>query len=105
MASFSSCSKGRRRHGARGARESSDDLAAQYAANPTDISGAALPAGFEKARDVALILHGSGGPDRETAAVEARFRAQDAAVGLTRAVDTFNWMPWFTSNTDRLSFV
>ena len=34
----------------------------------------------------------------------ARFRQQDAAAGFKREVIVFNWMPWFTSNTDRLSF-
>ena len=29
---------------------------------------------------------------------------QDAAAGLSREVIVFNWMPWFTANTDRLSF-
>jgi hypothetical protein len=29
-------------------------------------------------------------------------RAQDAAAGLRREVVVFNWMPWFTANTDRL---
>ena len=87
------------------ARDSGADIATQYARNPTDISGVALPASFASAKDATLIFHGSGGPDRETADVVARFRAQDAAAGLSREVHVFNWMPWFTSNTDRLSFV
>lgn len=83
-----------------------EELAAEYARSPADISGvtSALPPAFAKARDVAIIFHGSGGPDRETADVLARFRAQDAAAGLSREVVVFNWMPWFTANTDRLSF-
>lgn len=86
------------------ARTSGADLAEQYARNPLDMSGVALPPGFSSAKDAVLIFHGSGGPDRETTDVEARFRAQDAAAGLKREVAVFNWMPWFTSNTDRLSF-
>ena len=125
-----------------------EELALEYGRSPADVSGvtAALPPAFAKARDVALIFHGSGGPDRETEAVLARFRAQDphphpnpspdpnphanananpianptrtrtrtrthtrtrtqdAAAGLSREVIVFNWMPWFTANTDRPSF-
>lgn len=83
-----------------------EELALEYARSPADVSGvtSALPPTFAKARDVAIIFHGSGGPDRETADVLARFRAQDAAAGLRREVVVFNWMPWFTANTDRLSF-
>ena len=33
-----------------------------------------------------------------------RTRTQDAAAGLSREVIVFNWMPWFTANTDRPSF-
>ena len=115
-----------------------EELALEYGRSPADVSGvtAALPPAFAKARDVAIIFHGSGGPDRETEAVLARFRAQDprphpnpspdpnpspnanptptpaptrtriqdAAAGLSREVIVFNWMPWFTANTDRPSF-
>lgn len=86
------------------ARDSETDLAAQYALHPADISGVALPATFATAVNAVLIFHGSGGPDRETRDVEARFRAQDAAAGLSREVLVFDWMSWFTPNTDRLSF-
>lgn len=80
-----------------------DELAAEYAQNPADVSGvaAALPSACATARNVAIIFHGSGGPDRETADVLARFRAQDVAAGLERELLVFNWLPWFTSNTDR----
>lgn len=83
-----------------------EELALEYGRSPADVSGVtmALPPAFAKARDVAIIFHGSGGPDRETEAVLERFRAQDAAAGLSREVIVFNWMPWFTANTDRLSF-
>ena len=88
------------------ARLAGEALALEYARSPADVSGvtSALPPGFAKARDVAIIFHGSGGPDRETADVLARFREQDVAAGLRREVIVFNWMPWFTANTDRLSF-
>merc|ERR1740139_1562832 len=83
-----------------------EELASEYARSPADISGvaSALPSAFATARDVAIIFHGSGGPDRETTQVLARFRQQDAAAGLSREVVVFDWMPWFTSNTNRLSF-
>jgi len=81
-----------------------DELAREYALSPADVSGVSLPPAFETARDVAIIFHGSGGPDRETSDVLARFRQQDAAAGFERETVVFNWMPWFTSNTDRLSF-
>lgn len=84
--------------------KSGDDLLAEYEQSPADISGVALPPGFATAKDVAIIFHGSGGPDRETSDVLARFKAQDAAAGLKREVVVFNWMPWFTADTDRLSF-
>ena len=81
------------------------DLAAEYAKSPTDISGASLAPSVANARDVAVIFHGSGGPDRETDDVLARFRAQDQAAGFQREVLVFNWMEWFTPNTNRLCFV
>ena len=81
-----------------------DELARDYALSPADISGVGLPPAFQRARHAAIIFHGSGGPDRETSDVLARFRQQDAAAGFKREVIVFNWMPWFTSNTDRLSF-
>ena len=58
-----------------------EELALEYGRSPADVSGvtAALPPAFAKARDVAIIFHGSGGPDRETEAVLARFT--DARVG------------------------
>ena len=83
---------------------SKEDLAAAYAAAPADVSGAVLPPAFAKASDVAIIFHGSGGPDRETDQVAARIRAQDEAAGFKREVLVFDWMQWFTPNTDRLSF-
>ena len=30
---------------------------------------------------------------------------QDAAAGLARGVATFNWLPWFTTDTQRTSFI
>jgi len=84
--------------------KSGDELVRDYARNPVDISSVRLPPALTKARHVAIIFHGSGGPDRETSDVLARFREQDAAAGLEREVIVFNWMPWFTSDTDRLSF-
>ena len=56
-----------------------EELALEYGRSPADVSGVtmALPPAFAKARDVAIIFHGSGGPDRETEAVLERFRAQD----------------------------
>ena len=84
--------------------KSGDDLLAEYERSPADISGVALPPGFANARDAAIIFHGSGGPDRETADVLARFKEQDAKAGLQREVVVYNWMPWFTADTDRLSF-
>ena len=84
--------------------KSGDDLAREYALSPVDISGVSLPPRFSSASDVAIIFHGSGGPDRETSDVLTRFQQQDAVAGLDREVVVFNWMRWFTSNTDRLSF-
>ena len=83
---------------------SGEELAAEYARKPVDTSGVSLPSALTKAKDVAIIFHGSGGPDRETADVLSRFRAQDKAAGLDREVIVYNWMPWFTADTDRLSF-
>merc|ERR1719271_429765 len=51
-----------------------DEIAIEYARNPVDVSGVSLPPGFSTARDAVLIFHGSGGPDRETSDVLARFR-------------------------------
>lgn len=82
-----------------------NDLTAEYALNPTDVSGVALPSMFSTTCNAAIIFHGSGGPDRETDAVQARFRMQDASAGLSREVLVFDWMEWFTPNTNRLSFV
>ena len=77
----------------------------RYEAAKPDLSGVTLPRSFVGAKNVAIIFHGSGGPDRETADVATRIAAQDAAAGLSRPVEAFNWMPWFTSDTDRLCFV
>jgi hypothetical protein len=60
-----------------------------------DVSGVALPDGFKGARDVMIIFHGRGGPDRETDDLLARVRSEDAAAGLQRAVVVFDWRPWF----------
>lgn len=84
--------------------KSGEALKRDYERNPVDVSGVSLPEACMKARDVAIIFHGSGGPDRETSALLDRFRQQDAAAGLKREAIVFNWMPWFTSNTNRLSF-
>lgn len=45
------------------ARLAGEELALEYARSPADVSGvtSALPPGFAKARDVAIIFHGSGG--------------------------------------------
>ena len=82
----------------------SDDLASRYAQNPADVSGVVLPSALVGVKDAAIIFHGAGGPDRETRAMEARFAEQDAAAGLARGVATFNWLPWFTTDTQRTSF-
>ena len=58
----------------------------KYFANPADLSGLKLPDGCAGAKDVFLIFHGAGGPDRETDDLEARVRAQDAAAGFKRTV-------------------
>ena len=58
----------------------------KYFANPVDLSALKLPDGCAGAKDVFLIFHGRGGPDRETDDLEARVRAQDAAAGLKRTV-------------------
>ena len=52
-----------------------EELASEYARSPADISGvaSALPSAFATARDVAIIFHGSGGPDRETTQVSQCF--------------------------------
>jgi len=81
-----------------------DDLAKAYARRPADLTGVQLPPFVSGARDVAIIFHGSGGPDRETAATEAALAAADAAAGFQRAVVNFDWRKWFTPDTDRLSF-
>ena len=81
------------------------DLAAQYAANPADLSSLNLPAGCIGASHVALVFVGSGGPDRETAAMQAALQQQDAASGLQRCVSVINWKPYFSSDTNRLSFI
>ena len=83
----------------------SDDLASRYAQNPADVSGVVLPSALVGVKDAAIIFHGAGGPDRETRAMEARFAEQDAAAGLARGVATFNWLPWFTTDTQRTSFI
>jgi len=81
-----------------------DDLARAYERRPADLSGVQLPPEVFGARDVAVIFHGSGGPDRETSATENALLNSDAAAGFERVVVNFNWMPWFTPDTDRLSF-
>ena len=65
------------------------DLAESYAANPVDISGLTLPPICRGAQDVALVFVGSGGPDRETAAMEAALRhwpALDTYLGQRSAL-------------------
>jgi hypothetical protein len=96
--------------GSRGLRdslESPDEEAykRRYEAVKPDLSGVVLPSSFTGARDVAIIFHGSGGQDRETADMASRMIAQDAAVGLRRPIEVFDWMTWFTADTDRLCFV
>ena len=86
-------------------KPSAKTLRENYAANPVDLRDATLPPAFRGARDVAIIFHGAGGPDRETSDMAAAFARADAAAGLQRAVAVFNWMEFFTSDTDRLSFV
>ena len=81
------------------------DLAAQYAANPADLSGLSLPPGCAGAQNVALVFVGSGGPDRETAAMRSALIEKDTVIGLKRCVSVVNWKPYFTPDTDRLSFV
>ena len=78
-------------------------LEKKYAQNPTDISRAQLPASFATAENIALIFHGRGGPDRETDDLKARFLAQDAAVGLDRAVEVYNWEEYL-EGTDRVGY-
>ena len=81
------------------------DLAALYESNPVDLSGLNLPTGCVGAENAALIFVGSGGPDRETAAMQRALVDQDAISGLQRCVAVINWKPFFTSDTNRLSFV
>ena len=77
---------------------------ADYLADPTDITSAALPE-FSQ-RDVFLHFHGRGGPDREDADLEARVRAQDRRAGLDRFVHVFVWKEWLeAASTERISYV
>lgn len=90
-----------------GLRGKQEDFEALYERNPADLSGLSLPPGCSGAAvtDICLIFHGSGGPDRETASVMSALQRQNKESGLTRAVAVVNWMPWFTFDTNRLSFV
>ena len=80
------------------------DLAAQYAANPADLSGLSLPPGCAGATNVFLVFHGRGGPDRETDDLLARVRAQDAAAKFSRTVTLFDWRNYFENDAARISF-
>ena len=75
-----------------------------YLADPVDVSAVRLPDGFGGARDVCIIFHGRGGPDRETDDLIERVRTQDAAVGLERPAAVFDWQPWFSNQASRNSF-
>ena len=45
----------------------------KYLANPADLSGLALPDGCSGAKNVFLVFHGAGGPDRDDEPVAAGF--------------------------------
>ena len=72
--------------------------------NPTDTSAAILPPGCAAAKNVFLVFHGRGGPDRETDDLLARVRAQDAAAKFERTVALVDWRPYFESDAARISF-
>jgi hypothetical protein len=75
-----------------------------YLCDPTDISGATLPAFAQ--RDVFLHFHGRGGPDREDADLKSRILAQDSAAGLDRLVHIVVWREWLeAASTERISYV
>ena len=77
---------------------------ADYLADPTDITSAALPE-FSQ-RDVFLNFHGRGGPDREDADLEARVRAQDRRAGLDRFVHVIVWKDLLeAASTERISYL
>lgn len=63
------------------------------------------PAAALESRDVVLIFHGAGGPDRETSDLCARIVASDAAAGLSepRYVQVFDWTRW-RGGQDRAPF-
>lgn len=72
-----------------------------YLANQLDTSGVELPAACAGAKDVFVIFHGAGGPDRETDDLLERVRTQDAAAGLERVAFVFDWRPWFSTSGRR----
>ena len=72
-----------------------------YEANPIETSGIELPEGCQGAKDVFMIFHGAGGPDRETDDLQERVLAQDKASGFERTVCLFDWQPWFSRGQQR----
>jgi hypothetical protein len=72
------------------ARGAGEELALEYARSPADVSGvtSALPPAFAKARDVAIIFHGSGGPDRETVS-HAGLQPSPGLAGLAGLADSW----------------
>ena len=73
----------------------------RYHSNPLDVSDVALPAECIGAKNIFLIFHGAGGPDRETDDLLERIKSQDAASNLDRAVCLFDWRPWFSTGGRR----
>ena len=76
----------------------------KFLQNPTDTSALSLPPGCAAAKNVFLVFHGRGGPDRETDDLLARVRAQDAAAKFVRTVALVDWRPYFESDAARISF-
>ena len=76
----------------------------KFLQNPTDTSALSLPPGCAAAKNVFLVFHGRGGPDRETDDLLARVRAQDAAAKFERTVALVDWRPYFESDAARISF-
>jgi hypothetical protein len=76
----------------------------RYNANPVDLRDLKLPDGCANAKNLFLVFHGAGGPDRETDDLLARVRVQDAAAGFDRTVALIDWRPWFSSDGARVSW-
>jgi len=78
-----------------------DEDARKYGERPVDVSRLELPAECVGARNVFIIFHGAGGPDRETDDLQERVRLQDVTAGLERTICLGDWRPWFSAGARR----